>query len=110
MSGQKYTPLVLVYSWLIFPPQLPVAQMKAAGNFAVFCRNHCDKISARAARGDHCARGNNVGSSVDPVRAELGWAVGLGAIPRRRERGSLACLEVGVNVQRVYQACASSQV
>ena len=43
-------PSLLVFPWLEFPSQLPVVQMNAVRQFAVFFQKPYDKISARAPR------------------------------------------------------------
>ena len=66
--------LALVFSWLVFPSQLPGAQLNAAGGeFAVFFQTH-DKISARAARGRlECPGAAKAGSSVEHGMGGRGW-------------------------------------
>lgn len=106
-------PPLLVFPWLEFPSQLPVAHMNAVREFAVFFQDPCDKISARAPRG----RPEHLGQ---PAQALLfcatwngggGHAMGVGRrVPRRWERSGPVCPKVDVNSWHVYQGRASSQV
>lgn len=90
-------PPLLVFPWLEFPSQLPVVQMNAVREFAVFFQDPCDKISAGAPEEDWSPWGSQHGpfSSVQPgmggVGVPWGWG-GESSCLSQGGRGPVACL------------------